>query len=153
MLFRSQDDLTVHPRLSLNLGLRYEFYTVPNDTQGRDSALRNVVSDSEFTVGPIFENPSLKNLGPRVGFAWDVAGDGKSSVRGGAGVYYDTDGTFNSALLAAAFSPPFATSVNLANPAFPHPSLQSATAERSARGLDYHVGQPRMVSEIGRAHV
>jgi hypothetical protein len=141
-----QDDLTAHPRLTVNLGLRYEFYTVPNDSAGRDSALRNVATDKDFTVGPIFENPSLKNIAPRGGFAWDVSGDGKSAIRGGMGVYYDTDGPFNSAMLAAAFSPPFAMSVNLTNPAFPYPSFDLATVERSARGLDYHVRQPRMVT-------
>jgi hypothetical protein len=119
---------------------------VPNDIHGRDSALRDIAHDKEFTVGPIFENPSFENLGPRIGFAWDVSGDGKISVRGGAGVYHDTDGPFNSAMLAAAFSPPFAASVNLPNPTFPHPSLERATVERSARALDYHVRQPHVLS-------
>lgn len=141
-----QDDVTLHTRLTLNLGLRYEFYTVPNDTNGRDSSLRNPLTDKEFTVGPIFENPSLKNLGPRVGFAWDVSGDGRTSIRGGAGVYYDTDGTFNTALVAATFSPPFALPVSIVNPTFPNPSFERSVADRAARGLDYHVRQPRMLT-------
>jgi hypothetical protein len=144
--FYLQDDLTAHARLALNLGVRFEFYTVPNDRYGRDSALRDVVNDAEFTVGPIFENPSLKNIGPRIGFTLNVSGNGKTSVRGGTGIYFDTEGPFNSAMLAAAFSPPFAMSVNLANPTFPHPSLERVTIERSARGLDYHVQQPRMLA-------
>ncbi len=144
--FYLQDDLAAHARLSLNLGIRYEFYTVPNDTEGRDSTLRSVLTDRDFTLGPIFENPSLKNIGPRVGFAWDVSGDGKSSVRGGVGVYHDTDGPFNSSLLSAAFSPPFAISVNLSNPTFPHPPLERATIERAARGVDYQMRQPRMLT-------
>jgi hypothetical protein len=144
--FYLQDDLTAHPRLALNLGVRYEFLTVPNDRLGRDSALRDVLHDAEFTVGPIFENPSLKNLGPRIGFAWDVSGNGRTSVRAGTGIYYDTEGPFNSAMLAAAFSPPFAVSVNVANPTFPHPSLELVSIERSARALDYHVHQPRMLA-------
>jgi hypothetical protein len=144
--FYLQDDLTLRSRLTFNLGLRYEFYTVPNDTNGRDSALRNVSTDREFTVGPIFKNPSLKNLGPRVGVAWDVSGDGKTSVRGGAGVYYDTDAPFNSALLPATFTPPGTIAVNLTNPTFPHPSFEGAIAERAARGIDYNVRQPRMLA-------
>lgn len=144
--FYLQDDLKAHSRLTLNLGLRYEFYTVPNDVADRDSTLRNIATDKTFTVGPIFENPSLRNIGPRIGFAWDASGDGRSSVRGGAGLYFDTDGPFNSSLLGAAFSPPFATSVNIANPAFPHPAFEQAPPERAARGLDYHVRQPRMIA-------
>ncbi len=143
--FYAQDDLTLHARLTLNLGLRYEFYTVPNDAKGRDSTLRNPATDREFTVGAVFENPSLKNLGPRVGFAWDVSGDGKTSVRGGAGVYHDTDAPFNTSLGPATFSPPFAIAVNQPNPTFPHPSLEGGTADRSARTLDYCVQQPRML--------
>jgi hypothetical protein len=144
--FYVQDDLTLHARLTINLGLRYEFDTVPNETSGRDSSLRNRVTDSDFTVGPIFENPSLKNLGPRGGVAWDVLGDGKTSVQGGAGVYYDTDGTFNTALLGATFSPPFALPVNIANPTFPHPSFDGIAGDRAARAIDYHVQQPRMLT-------
>ena len=144
--FYVQDDLTLHARLTLNLGLRYEFDTVPNETNGRDSSLRNPVTDVDFTVGPIFENPSPKNLGPRAGFAWDVLGNGKTSVQGGAGVYYDTDGTFNTALLGATFTPPFAFPVNIVNPTFPHPSFDGIAADRAARAIDYHVRQPRMLT-------
>jgi hypothetical protein len=141
-----QDDLTAHERLTLNVGLRYEFYTVPNDTAGRDSALRDVVTDRDFTPGVVFVNPSLKNVGPRAGLAWDVFGNGRTAIRAGAGVYYDTDGPFNSALLAAAFSPPSAYSVSITNPTFPRPPLERATLDRSARAIDYHVKQPRMLT-------
>ena len=103
--FYVQDDLTLHARLTLNLGLRYEFDTVPNETSGRDSSLRNPVTDVDFTVGPIFENPSLKNLGPRVGFAWDVLAMARRRFKV-APAYYDTDGTFNTALLGATFRRP-----------------------------------------------
>ena len=72
-----QDDWRVSPRLTLNLGLRYEYQLNPD---------------------PINVNPSLpqtdnsvddrNNFGPRIGFALDVSGDGKTSVRGGWGLYY-----------------------------------------------------------------
>jgi hypothetical protein len=141
-----QDDVSLRARLTLNLGVRHEFYTVPRDIRDRDSALKDVVIDREYTVGPPFENPSLKNLGPRVGFAWDASGDGKTAVRGGAGVYYDTDGTFNTPLLIASFSPPFSSPVSLVNPTFPRPPFESAAFGRASRGVDYHVRQPRMLT-------
>ena len=144
--FYAQDDVTLHARLTLNLGLRYEFYTVPNETHGRDSSLRNVASDKDFVVGPIFVNPSLKNLGPRLGFAWDVSGTGRTSVRGGWGVYYDTDGPFNTALIGATFSPPFAFPVSILNPTFPVPSFDGKAPDRAARAIDYQVRQPRMLT-------
>ena len=141
--FYVQDDITAHSQLTLNLGLRYEFYTVPTDVEGRDSALRNIATDREYTIGPPFRNPSLKNFAPRVGFAWDLAGYGKTAIRAGAGLYYDTDGPFNTPLNVASFSPPFSVPVSIPNPTFPQPSFDAA-ASRAARGVDYQIGQPRL---------
>jgi hypothetical protein len=141
--FYVQDDIT-RGRVTMNLGLRYEFYTVPADTQARDSALRDVLSDTRFTVGPIFRNPSRKNIGPRAGFAWDLHGDGRTSVRAGTGLYFDTDNTFNSALIIGVFSPPFAEFVALANPAFPVTS--TAASPVAPRFVDYNIRQPKLWS-------
>lgn len=140
--FYLQDDFRATDRLTLNLGLRYEFYTIPAEMYGLDTTLRDVVNDRAFTVGPPFgENPSLGNWAPRVGFAWDVNGDGKTAVRGGAGAYHDTDGPFNSAFGIAAFSPPFAATATINNPSFPQPASLTAGAA-SARTLDYNIRQP-----------
>ena len=140
--FYVQDDYRATDRLTLNLGLRYEFYTIPSEKFGLDSTLHDIVRDTEFTVGPLFaKNPSLKNWAPRLGFAWDVNGDGRTALRGGAGLYYDTDGPFNSALGQAASVPPFAVSATIANPAFPRPVSLTASAP-SARPMDYNIKQP-----------
>jgi hypothetical protein len=141
--FYVQDDYRATDRLTLNLGLRYEFYTLPSERYGLDTTLRNILTDATFTVGPPFgANPSLKNWAPRLGFAWDVNGDGRTAIRGGVGIYYDTDGPFNSAIGAAAFSPPFAATATINNPTFPRPASLTADAA-SAKTLDYNIKQPR----------
>jgi len=140
--FYVQDDYRATERLTLNLGLRYEFYTLPAEANGLDTTLRDIVNDTSFTVGaPFGENPSRRNFAPRLGFAWDVGGDGRTAVRGGAGVYHDTDGPFNSAFGIAAFSPPFAATATINNPTFPRPSSLTAGAA-SARTIDYNIKQP-----------
>src|SRR5437773_7736021 len=140
--FYGQDDYRATDRLTLNLGLRYEFYTLPSEANGLDTTLRDIVNDKSFTVGaPFAKNPSLGNVAPRLGFAWDVAGNGKTAVRGGAGMYHDTDWPVKSAFGIAAFSPPFAATATIHNPTFPRPASLTAGAA-SARTIDSNIKQP-----------
>jgi len=83
------DAYRVLPSLTLNGGLRYEFITNPTESNGKFYSLASM-SDSTVTQFPhVFaKNPSLKNFAPRLGFAWDVTGDKKTSVRGGFGMFY-----------------------------------------------------------------
>jgi len=85
-----QDDIQVSPNLNLNLGLRYEFITLPTEVNDRVGAIFSG-SQREPTIGGSYfsRNPSLKNFSPRVGFAWDPTGSGKYSVRGGFGLFHD----------------------------------------------------------------
>ncbi len=99
----AQDTFRLHPRLTLNAGLRYETTTMPVDIYGRDSSLPHL-SDRAPTVGPLYENPTHMNLSPRVGFAWDVFGDGKTSVRSGYGIYFNTNNQQN--LIVTVTNPP-----------------------------------------------
>ena len=83
-----QDDWKVGPHLTLNLGVRYEPMTVPTEKHGRDTNLVNWTTDTAFTVGQLYQNPTMRNVSPRVGFAWDPKGDGKTSIRGGFGIFF-----------------------------------------------------------------
>jgi len=123
----AQDTFRAHPRLSLNFGLRYEASTMPVDTGGRDSALPDL-SDRAPTLGPLYENPTLKNLAPRVGFAWDVFGDGKTSVRGGYGVYFNTNNQQN--LIVTVTNPPATPRPVITNPTFPVPNFRGSLSIR-----------------------
>jgi hypothetical protein len=89
--FYGQDDWRVSSRLTLNLGLRYEWMTIPWDADGHNQYLANL-TDPTFTQGPIYAPLPKTNFSPRIGAAWDVMGDGKTAVRGGFGSYYDVAG-------------------------------------------------------------
>jgi hypothetical protein len=83
----AQDDWRLKRNLALNLGLRYEITTVPTEVQGKLATLINITDAQPHLGNPYFHNPTLHNLEPRVGFAWDPFGDGKTAVRGGFGLF------------------------------------------------------------------
>jgi hypothetical protein len=82
--FFLQDDWRVSPRLTLNLGLRYEYQKMP-EPQIPNAAFD---SDPQFTAKTSVFPADKNNFGPRFGFAYDLTGDGKTSLRGGYGIYY-----------------------------------------------------------------
>src|SRR5262249_24800125 len=131
-----QDDYHVSRRLTVNMGLRFEPFLPWHSLDGRvmefdPAAYQQGITSKVFTNAPkglLFPgdqgvpkwgyNGAVKNLAPRLGFAWDVFGDGKTSVRGGAGMFDDTHlpAIYHQAWGSAT---PFSTSLVLTQPAGP----------------------------------
>src|SRR5947208_118577 len=97
----AQDDFRIHPRVTLNLGVRYALqfpFTDPQDRKlafvpGRQSAVNPTApvgllfpGDTGVTRGIV--KTDVNNIAPRVGFAWDPKGDGRTAVRAAFGVFY-----------------------------------------------------------------
>jgi hypothetical protein len=134
----AQDNYKFNQRLSLNLGLRYEFETVPQDR--RDVFMRNLYTDSQLTLGPLYQNPSYKNISPRVGFAWDVFGNEKTALRGGYGIYFNTNNHQN--LIVTVTNPPATPRPVLPNPTFPNPPFNRPGVVPAIRPIEYDVKNP-----------
>ncbi len=90
-----QDDWRIKPSLTLNLGLRWDvdFDSLGETDQNKACpSLTSIILNCEFIrniLGPHDSSAKYKNFGPRVGFAWDALGHGKTVVHGGYGIYYD----------------------------------------------------------------
>ncbi len=113
-----QDSWKVVPRLTLNLGVRWEYFGVQHNVNAEldsnfypssnsnpyEAIAQGVVEPAPSSpIGELW-TPSKKNFSPRVGFAWDVFGDGKTAIRAGYGIGYERN--FGNVTYNVLFNPP-----------------------------------------------
>jgi carboxypeptidase family protein/TonB-dependent receptor-like protein len=135
----AQDDFAVTRNVTLNLGLRAEGMSMPADREGRDINMPDLLAPAP-TVGPLYDNPG-PSWSPRLGGAWNVRGDGRTSVRGGYGLYFNTNNQQN--LIVTVTNPPATPRVVIANPTFPVPPFERGTGI-SVRPIEFDVQYPRV---------
>jgi hypothetical protein len=113
-----QDSWKIRPNLTLTYGMRWEYYGVPFEAHGN---LSNLFSDpsgsAPFTFSPVGPGTGhqlyqsyYRNFEPRFGFAWDPRRNGKTSFRGGIGVF--SDRVYGNLISDARGNPPFQPSLN-----------------------------------------
>lgn len=139
MGFYVQDSWKLTPRFTLNPGMRYEFATMPQDLYGRDSNMKNLFTDVAPVPGPLYANPTRKNFSPRLGFAWDVFGTGRTALRGGYGLFFNTNNQQN--LIVTVTNPPATPRVSIANPTFPLPPFARAIGN-TVRPVEFNLRNP-----------
>jgi hypothetical protein len=123
-----EDTIKLTPRVELRAGLRIESTNGFNESQGRASnyAFTNGVINTDPFVGtsPLTDNRAKFLPAPRLGLAWDVHGDGRTSIRAGFGMHYSLLDNLNYRLDQAA---PYNTTLSLANVAVSSLNITSST--------------------------
>lgn len=120
----AQDSIRVSPRLTVDLGLRWDPFFPYTDLNNKlaayypgqqstryPNAPAGILYVGDKGVPPGGYKRAWSNLGPRVGFGWDVFGDGTTALRGGYGIYYDRPNTISTN--AQADQAPFGTVVDI----------------------------------------
>ena len=131
------DEWKAFPKLTLNLGLRYEFVTNPTTNVHPLNTVINPPFGTFERVPNVFaKNPATKNFDPRIGIAYDPFGDHKTAIRAGFGMFYNPirARTYASGYY---FNPPYALAF-IPLPQFPNPFPGQLPTPAQLVGVDYN---------------
>jgi len=159
-----QDEYRIRPNLTLDYGLRYSVFFAPTYGNGSlstfDPALFNpanapalnpdgtfpggadsgsytngiIIGGKNSPFGQAVSRTFHRGFGPRIGFAWDPLRTGKTSVRGGYGIFFDSPAV-NSVEQFASENPPIVQSTNISNPNFANPASGQTVTNPFARTI------------------
>jgi Carboxypeptidase regulatory-like domain len=138
-----QDDWTMTRSLTINLGIRYEFNSNPTESEGKESNIINVATDTAPTVGKLMNSTPRDLFAPRLGFAWKVGSGEKTVVRGGAGLFYDQ--IWGNIYGNARSLPPFYQAVENIFPQFLNPTVAAVSGTTANATLTYFPKWPQVL--------
>jgi hypothetical protein len=84
-----QDNWSVGPRLTINAGLRWEYWSNPSEVHDRSANIRSLKTDTAPTVGKIWESVPANLFSPRVGLVWSIGSGPSLVIRAGSGIFRD----------------------------------------------------------------
>jgi hypothetical protein len=137
-----QDDWNITRSLTLNLGLRYEFNSNPTESQGKESNIIDVATDTTATVGKLMNSTPKDLFAPRLGFAWKVGSDNKTVLRGGFGIFYDQ--IWGNIYGNVRSLPPFYQAVENIFPEFLNPTVAALSGTTANATLTYFPKWPQV---------